>query len=289
MRLLILSLIPALMMAKTLSAPLSAVNGDQATATLQQAQEGLSGVVIRHFDAAHTAIIANALVTAYNPSNQTARLALSPYDGLHQNSLPYGEWTPREGDEVRIAPDYSRALLLAPERVVYDRVTSAFKTLSWVHPDRFAAYLSQNGHPSPTPEDFNGFCTDNAVGLLYVYFDSSLFTLDCKSLSLLQVVNAPTVYDTVQLPFFTRIENIREGFWGEGTDAMKRYAPYYRSLIETANAGSPLLAQYRQSGDKASFERDVKEPDAAEDESWFGGLFNIFGDVEIGREMDNEE
>ena len=274
-----------MLMAQTVSSPLHSVNEEHATVHLEQAQKGLSGVIVRHFDKAHTAIIANATVTAYDASSKNAELTLTPYDGLQQNTLPYGEWTPQNGDEALIAPDYSRALLITPDGIVYDRIRAAFRSLSWVHPDRFAAYLSRSGHPSPTREDFSGFCTDNAVGLLYIYLESSLFTLDCKTLNLLQVAHAPTVYEKVSLPFFTRVENIREALWGEGSSPMEQYAPYYLALMEEYNEKSPILAQYYKDAAKGSFKRDGV-PAEQEKSSWFGGLFD---NIEIGLERDNEE
>lgn len=284
-----LCLLPAVLAAKPVSTPLLSVSEEQATVQLEQAQKGLSGVIVRHFNDEHSAIIANATITDYETATKTARLALAPYDGLKQNSLPKGDWSPKEGDEAVMAPDYSRALLIAPDNVVYDRITSAFRSLTWVHPDRYAAYLSISGHPTPTQEDFSGFCTDNAVGLLYVYLEHSLFTLDCKSLSLLQVSNAPVVYDHVNLPFYTRVENIREALWGEGSDQLTRYAPYYLKLIDEYNEGSPLMAQYRRNAADSSFKRDSTEPEGEAKRSWFGGLFDFVDDIEIGLESDNEQ
>jgi hypothetical protein len=261
------------LLAQTLSTTLISVNGEQGTVKLAQAQAGLSGVVVRHFNEEHSAIIANAYVNSYNTESKIADLSITPYDGLQQNSLPKGNWTPRTGDEVLIAPDYTRALLIAPDSTVYDRISAAFKTLSWVHPDRFTAHLSMAGHPSPTQEDFNGFCTDNSVGLLYIYLEHSLFTLDCKSLSLLQVSHAPVVYDTINLPFFNRVESIREGFWGEGSDIMDDYAPYYLELMEEYNEGSQMLADYQTSEAKNAYQRST-DTEKQEDSSWFGGWFD---------------
>lgn len=264
MRLLLLSLLPAWLLAQTLSTSLLSVNGKQGTVKLEQAQAGLSGVIVRHFNEEHSAIIANTVVNSYDAQNKVATLSITPYDGLQQNSLPKGNWRAQPGDEVLIAPDYSRALLIAPDSTVYDRITSAFKTLSWVHPDRFTAHLSVAGHPSPTLEDFNGFCTDNAVGLLYIYLEHSLFTLDCKSLSLLQVSHAPVVYESVQTPFFNRVESIREAFWGEGSDTMDAYAPYYLELMEEHNEGSKMLGDYHTSEAKDAYQHSTASEEAEE-------------------------
>ncbi len=288
MRLLFLSFLPAILLAQAVTSTLSSVDDERATAQLPQAQVGLSGVVVRQFNDEHSAIIANVKVASYDPATKTALLDLATYDGLKQNSLPKGVWTPKKGDQVRIAPDYARALLIAPDAIVYDRITSAFKSIGWVHPDRYAAYLSATGHPSPTQEDFNGFCTDNAVGLLYIYLEHSLFTLDCKTLSLLQIANAPVVYKSIERPFYNRVDTIREGWWGEGSNEMERYAPYYLELIEAYNEGSQMLASYHADASKSSFKRDMPV-ETVEESSWFGGFFDFVGDFDIGLERDYEE
>jgi len=280
-------LLPAALMAATYSTPLLTVDEESATVRLDQAREGLSGVIVRHFDKEHSAIIANASVRSYDAATQSAQLALSDYNGLVQNTLPSGSWHPRPGDEARIAPDYSRALLIAPDVLVYERITAAFPSLSWIHPDRFAAYLSGTGHPSPTAEDFSGFCTDNAVGLLYIYLESSLFTLDCKSLTLFERSHAPIVYEATALPFFSRVENIREGLWGEGSGVMKQYAPHYLELMETANPENATLAAYENDPSRDAYKRNAKE--AADDGSWFSGITNLFGSVEVGLEHDDSK
>jgi hypothetical protein len=233
-RLLLLSLVPFLLLASPLSTTLLSVDNDRATARVEQAEPGLSGIVVRRFNEEHSAIIAGARVTGYDAQSRIAGLTLSPYEGLEQNALPQGTWSPKQGDELILSPDYSRALLIAPSATVYDRVSDALKTLHWVHPDRFAAFLSISGHPTPTREDFSNFCTENAVGLLYIQLESQLYTLDCKSFSLLHTAEAPMPDGETKLPFYSRVDTIRKALWGEGSSDLEAYAPHYLELIRGA-------------------------------------------------------
>ncbi len=265
MRQLLLTLLPALLTATTLTTSLTGVNDDKATAEVAQAEPGLSGVIVRHFNDVHSSIIADAKVTAYDAQSHIAQLDLRPYEGLKQNALPQGTWSPRQGDTLILAPDYSRALLIAPDATVYDRITAAFKTLHWVHPDRFAAFLSVPGHPSPTAEDFSEFCTENAVGLLYIHLDTTLYTLDCKSLALLHTADAPVTRSAVKLPFYSRVESIRKALWGTGSSDMDAYDPYYLELIRDANAKSAQIdaAVTEHSAEAAAPAAQTPETDAA--------------------------
>lgn len=229
-----LSLFPFLLLASPMPTTLLEVEGDLATARVEQAEPGLSGIVVRRFDSDHSSIIADARVTAYDAQNQTATLQLGPYEALEQTALPRGTWKPQKGDALILAPDYSRALLVAPNATVYDRITAAMKTQQWIHPDRCAAYLSVSGHPAPTREDFTGFCTENAVGLLYIHLESRLYTLDCKSFTLLHTADAPMPEEGVKLPFYSRVGTIRKALWGTGSSNLESYAPHYRELIREA-------------------------------------------------------
>jgi hypothetical protein len=233
-RFLILSLLPFLLLASPLPTVLLSVDGDRATARVEQAEPGLSGIVVRRFNDEHSAIIADAIVTAYDAQSGIASLRLSPFGALEQNALPRGTWSPEQKDELLLAPDYARALLIAPNATVYDRVTASMKTRQWVHPDRYAAFLSVTGHPTPTREDFTGFCMENAVGLLYIHLESRLYTLDCKSFTLLHTAEAPMPENGVKLPFYSRVDTIRKALWGTGSSDLETYAPHYLELIREA-------------------------------------------------------
>jgi hypothetical protein len=275
-RFFLISLLPLLLCADPVSATLQEVRDNEATVKIEWAEPGLSGVILRHFNKEHSSIIANALVTAFDEQKHTARLRYTPYDGLRQNALPKGLWKPQKGDEFIVAPDYSRALMIAPNAIVYDRITDAFKSLNWIHPDRFAAHLSISGNPAPSAEEFTEFCTENNVGLLYIHLESSLFTLDCKSMSLLQISEAAIPSDDIKLPFYSRVETIREAFWGIGNDSVETYAPHYLKLIEASNAGHPALKTFYGASGRA--------PAC---DSWFDSLTHFFGAV--GCDVQNEE
>jgi len=219
-------------------------NGDSATAESGKIQRGVSGFIVRHFNEEHSAIIANAIVTEYDAGTKIATLSLSEYTGLRQNSLPTGRWQPHAGDEVVLAYGYDRGLLLAPNETIWRRLTSRISAINWIHPDNFATFLSFAGHPTPIKEDINSFCTLSNVGLLYIYAEKSLFTLDCQSLTLLQITAASFDYEQPELPFFSRVEEINEAWWGEGSSPIDAYEPYYFELMVENNPSSQKLYDY---------------------------------------------
>jgi hypothetical protein len=221
--------------ASPISTPLLDVQEQQGAIEAPQLKVGMSGFVVRHFDAVHSSIIANVRVTQVNPASNRALVEFSPYDGLRQNSLPRGTWTPKINDEVVIAYDYGRAMLIAPNDDTYASITASIPNVEWVHPDIYATYLSHQGHPTPLVEDFSHFCTAGSVGLLFIQSAETLFTLDCKNFILLQTTPSRAIGDTKLIPFYSRVPQIRAAWWGEGSSRLDSYSPYYLEQMALKN------------------------------------------------------
>lgn len=227
--------------ASSITAPLLDVQNSRATIIAENLREGMSGVIVRKFDATHNTIIANARVEKLNPANGRAILKISEYDGLRQNSLPSGNWSVQPSDVAVLANDYERALLIAPNDETYDIITKNTSGIEWIHPDNYATYLSYEGHPTPLKEDFNRYCTANSIGLLYVQSADTLFTLDCKSFTLLQTAPSLKKEKQSSTPFYSRIPSIRAAWWGEGSSRLDSYEPYYLELIALNNSKNKEL------------------------------------------------
>jgi hypothetical protein len=228
---------------------LQSVSADGASGQIKTArvEPGVSGFVVRHFTKAHSTIIANAVATDYHEASGILDVAFSQYGGLRQDSLPTGTWTPKAGDEVILAFAYSRGVLIAPTPEIYRKLTTQISTVDWIHPDMLATYLSYEGHPTPLKEDLAGFCTVATTGLLFVYLDDALLTLDCQTLSVLQITKGGPAYEHPQLPFYSRVEKIEANWFGEGSDELESYAPYYLQLLVENNPHSQKLYDFIQS------------------------------------------
>jgi len=227
--------------ASPITAPLLDIEQNRASIIAENLKTGMSGFIVRQFDADHSTVIANARVEQTNPANNRAILSISKYDGLHQDALPGGNWTPKPSDIAVLAYDYGRALLIAPNDDTYDAITKSISGVEWVHPDNYASFLSYEGHQTPLVEDFKSYCTANSVGLLYIQSAENLFTLDCKSFTVLQTTPFTTVSEKKQTPFYTRIPTIRAAWWGEGSSSLDSYEPYYLEIIALNNSKNKEL------------------------------------------------
>ena len=226
------------------------VSEDGKSARIQTArvEPGVSGFVVRHFTKEHSSIVAAAVVTAYDDASGTLDVAFSPYMALRQNSLPKGLWTPEAGDELVLAYAYGRGVMISPTEKVYRKLTERITTVDWMHPDTLATYLSYQGHPTPLKKDLAGFCDVATTGLLFIYLDDSLLTVDCQSLGVLQITKADLPpYEKPQLPFYSRVEKIEANWFGEGSGRLESYEPYYLELLVENNPHSQKLYDFIQS------------------------------------------
>ncbi len=249
MRLILFLFLPFYLFASSIETPIISIDKKQGIIHIPAIDVGVSGFIVRKFNNEHSAIIANAVVSDFNKELQEATITFSEYDGLKQNSLPNGNWTPKKGDTVVLAFAYERAMLIAPSDKIYHTLTSKISTLNWVHPDGFAAYLSYRGHPTPLVEDIQGFCDVASLGLVYIYAKDALFTLDCKSFTLLQITPVPMKVENLKLPFYSMIENIEANWFGEGSSELENYNPHYLELLVLNNPKNTELYQYIKSND----------------------------------------
>jgi len=249
--------------ASSITTPLLDVEESRATIVAENLREGMSGFIVRKFDATHSTIIANARVEKTNPANNRAILELSDYSGLRQNALPNGNWKPKPSDIAILAYDYERALLIAPNDDTYDAIAKSISGVEWIHPDNYATFLSYEGHQTPLVDDFKRYCTANSVGLLYIQSANHLFTLDCKSFTVLQTANFAKVSEKEQTPFYTRIPTIRGAWWGEGSSSLDSYEPYYLEEIALNNSKNKELYELYKAkfSDKSALLRhfEIKE------------------------------
>lgn len=234
-----------------IKAPVIRVN-DYETAVIIKVDKidiGVSGFVVHEIAPGHTVILKNAVVTDYHEESQIAKVELSRYDALKNSALPSGEWKVKAGDTVVLAFGYTRGLLIAPTEEIYYKITKS-STLQWVHPDIFATILSFNGHPTPLRSDFTQMSNSSSVGLVFIYLDNLLYTLDAKSFKILATTEAKLDQGEAHLPFYTRVPKIKASWWGKGSQEIEDYERYYYELLADANFENKKLYETIKNGDK---------------------------------------
>ncbi|MEA2073012.1 MAG: plasminogen-binding N-terminal domain-containing protein [Campylobacterota bacterium] len=238
------------LVAAVIKAPILSIDEEkqQASVTLERVDVGVSGFLVHTIVEGHTSILKNVHVVKYDKESKVATLQMSEFNALANNALPTGKWQAKVGDKVELAFGYSRALLVAPSEEIYHQITKSVK-VQWVHVDIFATILSYRGHPTPLKEDFDAMNIASSVGLLFIYLDKKLYTIDIKSFAILNISEAPLVQDSVKLPFYSRVETIEANWWGEGSDELEDYEPHYYALLVENNKKNRKLYEIIKNGD----------------------------------------
>ncbi len=252
------------LMSATIQTPIVAVDEEAKSVTIEieKIDLGVSGFVVQNVADAHTSILNNVVVTSFDPSTKRATLALKEFNMLKNNSLPVGKWRPKVGDMVELAFGYSRALLIAPNEEIYYRIAKSVN-VHWIHPDLFATILSFHGHPTPLKSDFATFGVTASAGLLFLYLQQKVYTVDMQSFKILSIAAAPLVQESIKLPFYSRVEEIEANWFGEGSDELEEYEPHYYELLIEHNKKNSAFYNAIKSGD-AKFHYLLEEFDIEE-------------------------
>jgi hypothetical protein len=235
-----------------IKAPIVAVEEQRVTVEIDKIDVGVSGFIIHELAEDRHSILKNAVVESFDAQTKRATLKVSDFDSLTNNALPKGKWEVKVGDVAVLPYAYNRGFLVAPTEEIYYRVTRSVETLEWIHPDIFATILSFNGHPTPIKSDFEDLSKTLSIGLVFIYLDQLLYTVDIKSMKILNISDAPLeqVASDVVLPFYTRVENIDAAWWGEGSGRLKEFAPHYYELLVKHNKENKELYEKIKNSDK---------------------------------------
>lgn len=220
----------------------------------QNVEVGVSGFIVHEIDKDHSVILKNAIVTSYDKSTKVAKIAISDFNALSNNALPNGKWKLKVGDTALLAFGYTKGILIAPNEEIYYRITKNSK-LQWVHPDLFATILSYNSHPTPLRSDFDELSVKGSVGLVFLYLEGRVFTIDAKSFKILTITDAKLEQKELNLPFYSRVPEIDSSWWkffGEGNSILKEYEPHYYSLLAKANPQDKALYEIIKNSEERS-------------------------------------
>ena len=236
--------------AGVVTAPIISVDKKNKTVTIdiKRVNVGMSGFVVHYITPKHCEIIDNVVVKSIDTNRSEAMLQLSPFHLLDNDSVPQEKFQAKVGDSVELAFGYSRSMLIAPDEAIYHRITKGVQT-QWIHPDMFATILALRGHPSPLVSDFHAMSDATSTGILFIYLDKKLYTIDMKSFTILHITTAPLVAKHIKLPFYTRVQKIESSWWdwGKGTSQVKNYTKYYyKLLIQTNPKNKELVALYKK-------------------------------------------
>lgn len=194
---------------------------------------GASGIISHTFDAKTKTIIARADVIQKDGTK--AVLKVEKFDMLSQGAFPDTGLKPAVGDDVVINYLYDRALIVAPNYDVYRELTKQYSDITWIHPDVVAAYLTKLYRPNPDKKIFQQACYQNAASLILFAIKDKGYFVDCNNFNTLQTIPIKNSGE-IQLPFYTRINNIESSWFSWDSSTIVDYNNYYEYLLGQADS-----------------------------------------------------
>lgn len=186
-----------------------------------------SGIVVHNIKNQKT-IVARASVIGRE--NGFVKLQFKVFDMLTQDAMPLPNVLPEVGDKVVLNYLYDRALIIAPDKKVYDYIAQKFSDLYFLHPDLFGAHMIQEYRQTPRRSDFRSFCSKNAVGLLVVALEKKAELVDCQDFEKIQEIEIPQA-QSLQIPFYSRITGYKSDIFSLNDESIGNYYIYYEKLI----------------------------------------------------------
>ncbi|MCR6570695.1 plasminogen-binding N-terminal domain-containing protein [Campylobacter insulaenigrae] len=186
-----------------------------------------SGIVVHSIENQDSII---ARVSVVGRENGLVKLQFKVFDMLTQDAMPLPNVLPEIGDKVVLNYLYDRALIIAPDKKVYDYIAQKFSDLYFLHPDLFGAHMIQEYRQTPKRSDFRSFCSKNAVGLLVVALENKAELVDCQDFEKLQEIEIPQAQG-LQIPFYSRISGYKSDIFSLNDEAIENYYIYYKNLI----------------------------------------------------------
>ncbi|MDQ1326559.1 MAG: hypothetical protein QG564_1684 [Campylobacterota bacterium] len=191
----------------TVQGAVSSVGEKGITLTQPFPINGMSGVVIHTYSDNLQTITHRVTQTS---SDGNAVLIESPL--MHHNSLPSIKTAVHTNDKVIGGYLYGNVLLLAPDAQTYSKMTSQYSK-TWIHPDLYALFLSQEGEDVPTKENLAKFAEMYQVGLVCIMHKERAVLLDPFSGKIVGQKALSGMPAQGQYPFFMHFDEIKSGWF----------------------------------------------------------------------------
>jgi len=204
----------------TVHTTISNISGNNITLRSGLPLNGMSAVVVHNYGNDLQAITGRIIQT----SKGHAKLADN--DVIAHDSLPTINTPITRGDKVIGGYLYNNVLVLAPDANTYAKVTSSYNK-TWIHPDLYALYLSQEGEGQPSRENLAEFAKKYHVGLIYIIKKGSAVLLDPISGKYVGKKGVSGNPAKAQFPFFMRFDKIDSGWFSKSATGT------YYNLMET--------------------------------------------------------
>jgi len=191
---------------------------------------GHSGIIVKKTNN-NTMIITQAVVIKSTNNNST--LEFVDKDIIVQNAIPTTQLIPENGDKFILSHLYKTSLLIVPNIKAKNNVKKLYPNQNFLNEDFFAAHLKILQQPIPDKETISNFAQAQQIGTIFIVVKNKLYILDSITFKIINTINLSYNDDSTNVPFLTKIQDIKAGTWDFSGEKIEDYNRYYLQLMET--------------------------------------------------------
>jgi len=205
------------------------VTSQNAKINIANLKLGQSGVIIKDIDT-NSIILSQAKVI--ETTDTYSEIEFLENDVLPQDAIPTSNYKPQDKDTFILNHLYNTSLLIVPNLEAKKIVQKLYPQQNFLNEDYFAAHLKVENTPLPQKEDIANFTQSQQIGTVFFVIAETLYIVDSLSFKIIDTVEITNNDTTTNSPFFTKIEDIKRGFWNFGPEKIENYNRYYSELLE---------------------------------------------------------
>lgn len=190
---------------------------------------GHSGIIIKK-NHNNTIIITQAIVI--NSNNTDSTLEFIDNNIIQQNAIPTTKLIPENGDNFILNHLYTTSLLIVPNLKAKDNVKKLYPNHNFLDEDFFAAHLKIILKPIPKKETITNFAQSQQIGTIFIVVKNNLYILDSITFKIIDTISLTYSDESTNVPFLTKIKDIKSGFWDFSGEEIEDYNNYYLKLLE---------------------------------------------------------
>lgn len=203
---------------------------------------GKSGIIVHKYGTNDSII--TSIATIVETNNNYSTISIINKEILKQGAIPTTRIKPKDGDTFILNHLYNVSLLIVPNQQSKSLITRVHPRQNFINEDFFASHLKLIETPVPSKKVIQDFCISQQIGNIFLAVNNTLYIIDTTSFKVIYQHKLPVKDKKAQVPFYSKIEEIKKGMFDFGDDKIGNYNDYYTSLInntEYVNNESSLL------------------------------------------------
>ncbi|OCL95795.1 plasminogen-binding N-terminal domain-containing protein [Aliarcobacter thereius] len=196
---------------ETINVDITNIEKNRSKIDIANLKIGQTGIVIHTYDDKFSTIVSNVKVISSDDFGSVVEFFA--FDDLKQDAIATTKRKVEINDKLILNYLYQNSLLIAPNFESFDDISKKFPNFNFIHPDILGAKLKFTNSLYPTKKEIQDFTIEQNLGTIFIVVLDNLYILDSKTFSILDKFDYLQKDDLEKkLPFFTRVEEIKDSF-----------------------------------------------------------------------------